>query len=487
MTLFRHVSAVSAANAVNGVLGLVLVPLALSRLGADGYALVAVHAVMISYLALLELGLGKHLLQRLAAARSTADASRDVSAIAGAYLAIAGILLLTLPLLMWLVPLLFSFPAGDEGWDVRLLVVIGAIEYVLGLPVNLMQSRCMADRKFDRYAQFSVMSGALRYALGFAALAWSSDALVVVGAMAARRVVEVPFAFWWFGGLPDGATRPRGGMRAIGSTITRAGALSMAQLLQITAISAGAVLVSSLSGLAALGTYRATFDIASKVWFFSNSIGRVSFPYMASWMSSGDARARLGRALPSVLQASMAAYGLIFVAMSVGSLVVLPFIGMEAEQYVGLFTLLVAGVVLNAHSNTPYELLQAAGAYWQAVRISAVALIVLLTTFFVAERFSPGFGIGWAWLACQAVLTHMATRRALALAASAPRTHRALDLSLMALVAGFIVTAIAINRGASPGWTLLAIIPTLVVVATLAAASRPTVVALLRSQTLRSA
>jgi len=485
MSLFRSVSAISAANAVNGVLGLVLVPVALARLGAEGYALLAVHAVLISYWALLELGLGKHLLQRLSASPEAVDASREVSAISGAYVAIVGLLLLSLPLLMLVVPPLFSIPPGHARWAVRILVVVGLLEYVVGLPLNLMQSRCLANRQFERYAKYSAMSGVLRYSLGFAALAWSTDALVVVSAMAARRVIEVPFALWWFGGLPDGATRPSAGLAAFSQTITRAGALSMAQMLQITSISAGAVLVSSVAGLAALGTYRAAFDIASKVWFFSNSIGLVSFPYMAGWMSSSDARERLGRALPSVLKASLAAYGAVFVAVTTASLAVLPFIGMRGEGYAGLLTLLLGGVVLNAHSNIPYELLQAAGAYWQAVRISMVALAVLLASFAIAERLSPGFGIGWAWLACQIVMAQLTTRRALSLAASPDSARRVLDASLACLVTGFVGAGIGVIYGASLWMSLLATLPTLAVVMFLAATSRQAVVTLLRGGTLR--
>ncbi len=487
MSLFRHVSAVSAANAVNGVLGLALVPVALARLGPEGYALLAVHAVLMSYAALLELGLGKHLLQRLSASQDATDARQEVSAISGAYLVIAGVLLLSVPLLFAAVPVLFSIPLGEARWAVRMLVVIALLEYVLGLPLNLMQSRCMANRRFDRYAKFMAMSGVLRYSLGFAALAWSRDALIVVGVMAARRVVEVPFALWWFGGLPDGATSPSAGFATLRHTITRAGALSMAQLLQITSISAGAVLVSSVSGLAALGTYRAAFDLASKVWFFSNSIGLVSFPYMAGWMSTTDARERLGRALPSVLQASLAAYGGVFVAVAIAAVVMLPIIGMGDDTFAGLLALLLGGVVLNAHTNTPYELLQATGAYWQAVRISVVALTVLLGTFVLAERLSPGFGIGWAWLASQVVMTHLTTRRALSLATSPPSARRVLDISLACLVAGFVCVGVGVMSGASLWWSVLATLPTIAVAAFLAATSRETVVLLLRGSALRSA
>jgi O-antigen/teichoic acid export membrane protein len=486
MSLFRHVSAVSAANAVNGVLGLVLVPVALSRLGAEGYALLAVHAVLLSYAALLELGLGKHLLQRLSASRDATDARAEVSAVSGAYLVIGGLLLLSIPLLMAAVPALFSIPAGAR-FAVRVLVVIAVLEYVFGLPLNLMQSRCMADRRFDRYAQFMALSGVLRYSLGFAALAWSVNPLVVIGAMAARRVIEVPFALWWFGGLPPGATRPAAGVRTLRHTIARAGALSMAQMLQITAISAGAVLVSSTSGLAALGVYRAAFDLASKVWFFSNSIGLVSFPYLAGWMSSTDARERLGRALPTVLQASLAAYGVVFVAVTIAAVVLLPLIGMGEAAYPALLSLLLAGVVLNAHCNTPYELLQATGAYWQAVRISVVALAVLLSTFFIAERVSPGFGIGWAWLASQVVMAQLTTRRALSLASAPAESRQKLDMSLVALLLGFVCVSLGLMMGASRWWLLFATLPTVAVAVFLATTSRQAVVQLLRGGTLSNA
>jgi len=53
MSLFRSISAISAANAISGVLGLVLVPVALARLDPEGYALIAVLVSSVAGLAAL--------------------------------------------------------------------------------------------------------------------------------------------------------------------------------------------------------------------------------------------------------------------------------------------------------------------------------------------------------------------------------------------------------------------------------------------------
>jgi O-antigen/teichoic acid export membrane protein len=399
--VLRRVSYLSGANLVNGILGVVFVPVAVHRLGPAGYGLFSIYGVLVGYVVLVELGLGKNLVRVLAGIRDEEERRRQLQLAWGLYLTVTLVLVVLAPVAAWLVPAVLFPVEPAQRAAVAWISVFAIADYVIGVPVSLRQNLCVADERFDRYSRYIVASGLLRYGVGFSAVFVFANPTAVVGALALRRFGDVGLARWLMGPLPPGSWRPRFDRRRLARMVGHSSALSLAQLLQITVVSVGSIIVNYLFGLRALGVYRAVFDLVSKVWFLSNVVGSVLFPRFVRLLSEPRGRERLAGILPSVLQLSWLGFSL----LAVGGIAVGPWvlarIGLAGGEYAGLFVTLMVGVSFNAHTNLSYEFLQATGRYAVVVGLAAVSLAALLAVFFVLSGAVGVLAIGWAWLVSQ--------------------------------------------------------------------------------------
>jgi O-antigen/teichoic acid export membrane protein len=399
----RDVSAVYLVNAINGVLGIVFVPVALGRLGASSYGLFSIYSVLASYVVLVELGLGKNL-QRILAGHSAGEWRTEQLRIAlGLYLSLSALLIALLPVLAILVSR-YLFPAGEGGHSAVQWITAATIgEYVLGVPAGLMQTRCIADEQFARYSRYSLTSGLVRYGLSFAAVLVTARPEVVVSIIVSRRILDAVLARRIMGGLPAGSWKPRFNAKQSVVLIRQSSLLSVAQLLQISVVSLGAVLVNWSFGLRALGVYRAVFDLASKMWFFSNTLGLVIFPKFVRMLATQELRVALGRMLPRVLGLSWTCYGVLAIGGALFGPLALGRVGMSGAEFAQLFVLVFAGVTFNAHTNLAYEFTQATGKYATVVLVAALSLTLMVATFLAVRPLYPWLAMGWAWFLSQIV------------------------------------------------------------------------------------
>lgn len=389
------------ANVVNGVLGVLLVPFAVHRLGTASYALVSINVVLASYLVLVEMGLGRGIIKHLGGDADEHGRQQILRAACGLYVAMCGGLLVIAPLLVWVVPrFVFPVPVEQVG-ALQIITALAIAEYVLGVPASLMQNQAIAERRFHRYSRYVLVTGLLRYGLTFGVLLFTTRPEYVVGVVALRRVGDVLLAWLVLGGLPAGSWRPLFNRARFGTLLRHSSAMSVGQLLNLSVVAAGSILVNAMLGIAALGAFRAAFDLASKLWFFSNAIGFLVFPTFVQLWSRTDRRAELARQLPRALLLSLTGYGA--VAVVGGALVpwLLDVTRLEGATPAALFVLLVAGVSLNAHCGLAYEFVQAAGGAGRAAMVTAASLIVLVVTFLLTVRGQDHLAIGWAWLVSQ--------------------------------------------------------------------------------------
>jgi O-antigen/teichoic acid export membrane protein len=396
--LIRNASWVYAAQVLNGLLGIAFVPIAVARLGTDGYGLFAVYAVLVGYVVLAELGVGKNLLRRLAGEPSVELRVEELQVALGTYLGISLILItIVAPILTWQAPAVFPVPPAYRT-ALRWVVALAVADYVLGVPVAVRQTYAMSAERFDRYACFTALSGLVRYGLAFAALALAPGAVALVAALVGRRVVEWCIAPVVLPELPRTAWRPHLSIRPIARRLAEAAVLSLAQVLQLTVVLGGAFLVAWTLGLSALGIYRAVFDLVSKLWLFSSVIGLVVFPRFVAMLRAPSDRRRLTALLPNVFTASLGLFGALAMAAAAVGPAVLSAMGLKGVEYATLFVLMAGGLAFNAHTNLSWELVQAAGWYRQVVRVAAVSLASTFLVWALAWTVRPATAIGWAWL-----------------------------------------------------------------------------------------
>src|SRR5437868_1784360 len=179
---FRNLGFVYAVNAINGLLGVLVVPVAVRLLGKSGYGLYAIYTVVASYIMLADLGIGRYVTRELAAAK-TVDQKSDVVKVAlGLYVVIAVALVVTLPFTVTIAHA--AFPVGpDHERMVSWIAALAVLEFVLGVPANVRQAQCVAEERFGSYAAFILASGTLRYALTFGAIFLTREPLFLVVAL----------------------------------------------------------------------------------------------------------------------------------------------------------------------------------------------------------------------------------------------------------------------------------------------------------------
>jgi O-antigen/teichoic acid export membrane protein len=196
------------------------------------------------------------------------------------------------------------------------------------------------------------------------------------------------------------------------------------------------MLVNWFFGIRPLGIYRATFDVANRIWFFSNTIGLVLFPKFVRMLAS--ARERLQVLLPRMLSLSWIGYGVLAIAGALIGPTVLRVAGLPAAEYGALFVVLIGALSANAHVTTPYAFLLAAGRGTRAAALGLAALALLVATFLVALALGAGLSaVGWAWVVSQifyAFVTDVAALRVLGVAIR-PRRDAAVRVIIMLAVA----------------------------------------------------
>ena len=378
-------------------------PLCVKMMGTSGYGLFSIYAVLLSYFTLADLGISKNLFRQLSAEREDSTQCYNLQIASGMYLIVSAVLFFALPFLIVVIPL-YVFPVSAESLvQLRLIVFLTLIEYVISIPLIMLQNYCIANERFDNYSKFTFISGVYRYLLLFAAVWLLGSPIAIVGIMAARRIIDFFVALKIMGALPRNAWRPVFDLAVFKSIISRSSALTFAQLFQSTYIAIGSFLVNKYFGLHGLGVYRAVFDLVNKIWFVSNGIALVLFPKFSQMLSGSDSRKRLLSLSIVMLCLSWSAYSLLSVAGTLFATEFLAMIGLYTSEMPAMFILLLLGVSINSHANLSYEFLQAAGRYRLVAVLNMVALIGAYLSFNALLNYAGIYAIAWAWIISQTI------------------------------------------------------------------------------------
>jgi len=407
-TFTRNVLTVYVGFATSGASAVAAVLVAIRFLGPSGYGLFAIYGILASCTALFDLGIGRGLLRQLAAATDARQRVEYLRVALALYLLIAGVLVVSLPLELYLIPrLLFPVPTENVG-AVQLIVAIAVVEYAVAIPLNLIQTSAMAEEGFQSYGRWLVVSGLCRNGLMIAAAVLTHSPVITAAAMIARRFLDLLIAPRVLPPLSRRAWRPHVDMTKVKALLTDSAGMAAVQGLQLTTISAGAVLVNGYLGLPALGLYRAQFDVASKLWFVSTGIGLVAFPRFTRLLGDRQGRARLAATFNTLLAGSWAAYSAITMvaALCVSAAATLTLWHEPSARQ--LLVLLILGVALNAHANLSSEFLQASGRYMVLIGANVGTLVILVLIFHAASGRVGPIAIGCAWAASQFVLATVA-------------------------------------------------------------------------------
>lgn len=394
----RNIATVYAAHGLNGIVGVIAVPLVLKLLGTSGYGLLSIYTLLSAYVLIADLGIGKNLLRILAESTDPERQLNNFRTAFGLYILLAAAWFALCPALVVVVPR-FLFPVPSEYLTaLRSMTVLATVEFALGIPASLMQTACVARQRFTAYAGYSMATGLTRNGALIGAALITGSPVAVASALAARKVIDSWIAYRILGGLPRVGWRPVFDLAGFKSMLARSTVLSTALILNFALTFIGSPLVNASFGLDALGVYRSAFDLAGKIAFVSNGVTMVVFPRAARYYATALDLRRSRTIFGVVLRCSSIAYLLFAGSAIVIAPWLLPAIGLTNKTAIALFLLLIIGLSLNAHSLLGNELVQAAGRYRYSVYFNLCGLITFAALF---VTLSPAVGlmaIGWAWI-----------------------------------------------------------------------------------------
>lgn len=377
-------------------------------MGTSGYGLFSIYIVLLSYFSLADLGISKNLFRQLSAERAQATQCYNLQIALGMYLIITAFLLISVPLLIVVIPL-YVFPVPLESFvALRLIVLLTLIEYILSIPLIMLQNYCISNEKFDDYSKFTFISGLYRYLLLFAAVWLLGSPVAIVGVMTARRIIDLFVALKIMGSLPPKAWRPVFDFSIFKSIICRSSSLTFAQLFQSTYIAMGSFLINKYFGLHVLGIYRAVFDLVNKIWFVSNGIALVLFPKFSKMLAETDNRKHYSSLSFVILALSWSGYSLLSVSGSLFASDFLTIIGLYKTEMPAMFILLLLGVNICSHGNLSYEFLQAAGRYRLVAILNMLVLPVMYLSFTSLLNYTGMYAVAWAWIISQTIYSTLA-------------------------------------------------------------------------------
>lgn len=398
--LIKNISFIYLTNVILGVASILVIPLILKRMGIHGFATYAIYTSIIPLVSVIDLGSMKEYIRRLSNLDSSEDKYNVISDIATLYLHITMLMIVIFPIFAFI----FSnyFFNNFSSTTVVLICGLSFLEIIVGFPINIIIGEASSQEDFGKISIYNIIIGILRYAAMFSVIMLSNNPLALISIISLRRFVELCIAVYIFNNVDFRKVKIFGSLKKSIDILKYSSFLSVAHLFQTVGLSVGTILVNKFFGSSALGIYRSTFDVATRVWFFSNGLAIAIFPRlvrMRNEMSNSIYYNKIN------LMTTISWFG--FLALSIVITVfsedIIRFMNIPGNLSQNLFVLLCIGVCLNAHANLSYEILQARGEYLSTVFLSFGSLVLLLVIFLASEASMGLMSIGFAWLVSQAI------------------------------------------------------------------------------------
>ncbi|MBK3497127.1 hypothetical protein JFL43_20285 [Viridibacillus sp. YIM B01967] len=385
-------------NLINGFAGIAFIPIALKSLGAEGYGIYSIFIILSSYIYFIEMGVAKYFTRTIAQTNIEQEQEKNVRTAVSIYIRITFILMGITPILVYVVPN-FIFPTDNHNL-VGVMVILAAIDYLLSIPTTIQVTYTTGKENFYKISKFNLFSGLSKNLSLILAVIFIKSVIFVILVMLLRRIVDIYYARKYLEKLPGKSWKPLYKKGEFKKIISQSIFLSAAQLTQITIISIGTYLVNKNFSIEELGIYKSTFDLATKIWFFSNSLGLVIFPRFSSLLTKEQGKDLLLPKLMVINNLSWILYNFFFLSV----FYILPNLpNVLLIKNMDLFFLLLYGACLNAHTNLSYEFLQADSKLRQVIVTSLLALVLIYITFHMTIETYGLTAIGISWVVSQLI------------------------------------------------------------------------------------
>lgn len=393
----KNLLSIYGVNLINGFAGIAFIPLALKGLGPEMYGLYSIFTLMTSYIYFIEMGVSKYFIRSLAQENDIESQKKQMQTAVGVYSKITLILLLITPILLYIVPN-FIFPIEGSNQIIIIIVIFAIVDYFLSIPVAILLLYNTGNEKFLSISKYNLISGLSRHLFMIVGVLIFDSLIIVLTIVTIRGLFEIFYAFKYLDPLPRGAWLPIYEKGKFKEIIGQSIFLSAAQLSQVTVIMLGTYLVNKNFSLRDLGIYKSAFDLSNKVWFFSNGLGLVIFPRFSALNAVKEKRIELLSNLIKYNHISWIIFNLLFI-FSIALLPLLSNIFIIENEL--LFTWLLLGVCINAHSNLSYEFLQADKKLKEIIIMNIIVLLIIYFGFYLMVDSLGLLAIAISWFISQ--------------------------------------------------------------------------------------
>jgi O-antigen/teichoic acid export membrane protein len=400
---------------------LAVVPFLVRGLGSEAFGAFQLIWVVLGYLALMDIGLGRATTRFVADALGR-DATREIPEIVWTAATIQVLMGLLGAALLFAV----SAPLTRQVLDVPASLepeVVASLRWMaVALPAVLLSASFSgvleAHQRFDVVNAVRIPSGLATLIAPLIALAMGAGlAGMVCGVVIVRYLTVGAYAFACRRVLPVLRGLHRPSVQRVRILLGFGGWVTVSNLVSPLMVYLDRFVIGARLGLRAVAHYTAPFDAITRAAIVPSSLAQALFPAFSALHASAD-RDRASR---------IAAGGVRVLATTIGALVVAVIIGAHAGLGIWLgpsfadagalpLRILAIGVLANARAQIPYALLQGAGradltATFHLAELPAYALLLWLLT---ARYGITGAAIAWSVrCSADAGLLFLAMRRLL--------------------------------------------------------------------------
>lgn len=385
------------------VVGVFAMPVVVEGLGPERFGILALVWVVLGYMALLDMGLGRATTKFAAEALADGDSDRIASSarIAASCQLVVGVasgvgLALAVPLL---VERFLDVPPALEP-EARSSFYRLALITPLLLITNTFRGLLEAAQRFDlvNAVRLPVSTANFLIPLAGVLLGWSLPIIVAV-LMAMRAAALAAYLGFTLREYPGVLTRTRARGEDVRELLGFGGWVTVSSLISPLLVYLDRFIVGGAVSLAAVGYYSAPHEIVMRLTVLPASIVATVFPALSAGARLGE-RQRIGRLVARSLKFLLVSAGPVLVALAALAPDILGlWLGAVYAVESGLaLRFLAAGMLINALAYIPNVLLQAAGRPDLPAKFHMAELPVHLAVLwaFVAAWGISGAAAAWA-------------------------------------------------------------------------------------------
>lgn len=387
---------------------LISIPLLMSAVGIERFGALTLIWTLLGYLSLLDLGLGRSLVQVVAErlGHHRPGSEREDSGVVGiagpAIAMMSGIGLLTggaMALSSGFLTTLFHVESGASTVEeVRVSLLMAAAIVPIALMSVGLRGISEAHQRFRPISLVRMAVGVLNYLGPLCILPFSQSLVPVVGAIAFGRLVGlIAYGVLAVQQMPDLLRPHRWGRPSLRGLFTMSAWMMLNNLVGSVMLYADRFILFSLVPAAAVAFYTTPFELLIRLIVISGALSLALFP-LASGLFRRDPSA-LGRILDAGGHLTLGVFLLIQTGVFVGGETALSlWLGPSfAANSTLVLSVLMLGALFNAVAYVPHTLIHSIGRVDVTARLQMAQFpIYLVVLWLLAERFGP-IGAAAAW------------------------------------------------------------------------------------------